>query len=159
MNLAQIKRNPRAAAQGMTLGELRKLLQKFDYEYHDQNKPSVGDKVYDTLRDVHDERAKKPYARVGSKSTHVARRTKLAVAMGSLSKLKPGSSGLLHVFTHSSRFYGVSLPGIGCPDAKMTSIRHTDALPEHGSGGRALEGASRAQGMLRIPCQLFSAAP
>lgn len=80
-------------------------------------------------------------------------------AIGSLASSKPGSSGLLHVFTHSSRFYGVSLPGIGCPDAKMTSIRHTDALPEHGSGGRALEGASRAQGMLRIPCQLFSAAP
>lgn len=114
MNLAQIKRNPRAAAQGMTLGELRKLLQKFDYEYHDQNKPSVGDKVYDTLRDVHDERAKKPYARVGSKSTHVARRTKLAVAMGSLSKLKPGSSGLLAFlekgpFVVSDKEDGISL--------------------------------------------------
>lgn len=94
MNIKEIKRNPRAAAEGMTLGELRKTLQHFDYEYHDQNASSVSDQVYDILRDVHDERAKKPYARVGSKPTAAARRVKLPVSMGSLSKLKPGSSGL-----------------------------------------------------------------
>lgn len=94
MNIKAIKRNPRAAAEAMTLGELRKTLQHFDYEYHDQNASSIPDEVYDILRDVHDERSKKPYARVGSKSTHAARRKKLLVPMGSLSKLKPGSSGL-----------------------------------------------------------------
>jgi len=94
MNIKAIKRNPRAAAEAMTLGELRKTLQHFDYEYHDQNASSIADEVYDILRDVHDERSKKPYARVGSKSTHAARRKKLLVPMGSLSKLKPGSSGL-----------------------------------------------------------------
>jgi NAD-dependent DNA ligase len=94
MNIKAIKRNPRAAAEAMTLGELRKALQHFDYEYHDQNASSIPDEVYDILRDVHDERSKKPYARVGSKSTHAARRKKLLVPMGSLSKLKPGSSGL-----------------------------------------------------------------
>lgn len=92
--LKAIKRNPRKAAEGMTLGELRKILQHFDYEYHDQNNNLIGDEVYDILRDVHDERAKKPYAKVGSKSTQAARRVKLDMPMGSMSKLKPGSKGL-----------------------------------------------------------------
>lgn len=112
--ISLIKRNPRAFAEGLTLGELRKTLQQFDYEYHDQNSASVPDEVYDILRDVHDERSKKPYARVGSKSTQAARRVKLPEPMGSLSKLKPSSSGLLAFlakgpFVVSDKEDGISL--------------------------------------------------
>lgn len=92
--LKAIKRNPRKAAEGMTLTDLRKTLQYFDYEYHDQNNNLIADEVYDILRDVHDERAKKPYAKVGSKSTQAARRVKLDMPMGSMSKIKPGSKTL-----------------------------------------------------------------
>lgn len=112
--LSKIKRNPRGFAESLTLGELRKTLQQFDYEYHDKNQSSIPDQVYDVLRDVHDERSKKPYSRVGAKSSHAARRVKLPEPMGSLSKLKPGSSGLLAFlgkgpFVVSDKEDGISL--------------------------------------------------
>lgn len=91
--LKAIKRNPRKAAEGMTLTVLRKTLQEFDYQYHDQNAAQVEDDVYNILRDVYDERSKKPYARVGSKPTQAARRVKLPVKMGSMNKIKTGSTG------------------------------------------------------------------
>jgi DNA ligase (NAD+) len=91
--LKAIKRNPRRTAEGQTLTVLRKTLQELDYEYHDQNNHLVADGVYDVLRDVYNERSKKPYAKVGSKATQAARRVKLPVKMGSMNKIKTGSTG------------------------------------------------------------------
>ncbi|MNV10403.1 DNA ligase [compost metagenome] len=48
--------------------------------------------MYDVLREVYDSRAKKPYAKVGSKSTQAARRVKLPMKMGSMNKIKAGST-------------------------------------------------------------------
>lgn len=91
--IALIQRNP-SVVKTWTLTELRGLLRDLDYAYHDRHKPLVHDSVYDELRDTHDARSKKPYAKVGAVSVHAKRRTKLPVPMGSLSKLKPGSRAL-----------------------------------------------------------------
>lgn len=112
--LKAIKRNPRKAAEGLTLTVLRKTLQEFDYQYHDQNAAQVRDEVYDVLRDVYNERAKKPYAKVGSKATQAARRVKLPVKMGSMNKIKTGSTGfdqflLKGPFNVSDKEDGISL--------------------------------------------------
>lgn len=94
MNIAQIKRNPTAYAAKLTLKELKETLQQLDYLYHDKKQTPVPDEAYDMLRDAYDARAKKPYDRVGSKpNRNAARDVKLPLIMGSLSKIKPGSSG------------------------------------------------------------------
>lgn len=109
-----INKGPRKFAESKTLGELRKVLQQLDYEYHDRNAAPVKDQVYDILRDVHDERSKKPYARVGSKPTQAARRKRLPEPMGSLSKLSSGSTALAQFlskgpFVVSDKEDGISL--------------------------------------------------
>ena len=94
MNTRTINRNPRGYAESVTLKELSETLRKLDYAYHDKNNSPLSDEVYDILRDVYNERASKPYKKVGHVSSHQARRVKLPVRMGSLDKVKPGSLGL-----------------------------------------------------------------
>lgn len=112
--LAAIKRNPRQFAESSTLSTIRELLRALDYAYHDQDKPLVSDEHYDLLRQVHDERAKKPYAKVGFVSSHAARRVKLPVIMGSLNNHKPGSAAFERItqngpFVVSDKEDGISL--------------------------------------------------
>lgn len=107
-------KNPRAFAESQTLAQLRKLLRDADYAYHDQNEPIYSDEVYDILRQVHDERAKHPYSRVGAKSSHAARRVKLPVTMGSLRNLRSGTPAFQRIvdngpFVVSDKEDGISL--------------------------------------------------
>jgi DNA ligase (NAD+) len=94
MKTKTILRNPRGFAESVTLKELSEILRTSDYEYHDKNKASLPDEVYDILRDVYNERASKPYRKVGHVSSNQARRVKLPIRMGSLDKVKPGSQSL-----------------------------------------------------------------
>lgn len=112
--IAMISRDPEGYAADQTLTRLKDLLRELDYAYHDKNKSLVPDSVYDALRDAYDARAKKPYAKVGAVSSHAARRVKLLVPMGSLSKLKPGSKALGNFlakgpFVVSNKEDGISL--------------------------------------------------
>lgn len=110
----ELKRQPLRVATEMTLTELRTTLRELDYAYHDKNAPSVTDKVYDIIRQVYDARAKKPYAKVGTISSHIARRVKLPVVMGSLRNYKSGSSAYAKLlsqgpFVISDKEDGISL--------------------------------------------------
>lgn len=112
--LSALKKNPRAYASTATLTDIRSLLRHLDYTYHDQNAPLVPDEVYDVLRAVHDERAKKPYAKVGAVSSHAARRVKLPVIMGSLNNHRSGSASFNRIvdngpFVVSDKEDGISL--------------------------------------------------
>ena len=107
-------RNPRAFAESKTLTELRKILREADYAYHDRMEPLYSDEVYDTIRAVHDERAKSPYSSVGAVSSHAKRRVKLPVIMGSLRNLRSGTPAFDRIvnngpFVVSDKEDGISL--------------------------------------------------
>ncbi len=107
-----IKNDPAGYVATLSKTKLFALLKELDLHYHTDANPPISDEEYDILRDVYEDR----FGTYGEIGAPVRGETvKLPVPMGSLSKIKPGSSVLKKfleshdVFVVSDKEDGISL--------------------------------------------------
>lgn len=99
-----IKNDPASYAATLSKTKLFALLKELDMHYHTDANPPISDEEYDILRDVYEDR----FGTYGEIGAPVRGETvKLPVPMGSLSKIKPGST-VLRKFLESYSTYVIS---------------------------------------------------
>lgn len=108
-----IKRDPAGFAAGLKKVQLKALLSELDAAYHDQGKTPIPDEAYDIIRENYESRYGE-LKKVGA-PVKTGGKVRLPVPMGSLNKLKPGSTLLAQFlakggpYTISDKEDGISL--------------------------------------------------
>ena len=96
VSISLLENNIEACIQSWTLPKIKSVLDKLDYHYYN-GESLVSDSCYDKLSDYYYNKTKKPRIKIGAPV--VGTKVKLPLHMGSMDKVKPGSSELKNFLT------------------------------------------------------------